>query len=95
MKKLIVLSILCLALAVPLVCAAQQPSDSAPDKADVLQFLDLMHAKTQMVQTMAGMEKQMRLGAEQGFKSKVPDATLEQLARVDQMFDGIFKETAY
>jgi hypothetical protein len=51
-----------------------------------------MHAKAQMVQVMEGMQKQMRLGAEQGFKQKVPEATPEQLAKVDQMFDGLFKE---
>ena len=93
MKKQIVLGTLCLVLAVSASSGAQAPSNSdVPDKADVMQFLDLMHAKAQMVQAMEGMEKQMRLGVEQGFKQKVPAATPEQLAKVDQMFDGVFKE---
>jgi uncharacterized protein len=91
MRKLILRLMLGLVLAVPVFSGAQQPSNSdVPDKEDVMRFLDLMHARTQMVQTMEGMEKQMRLGAEQGFKKKVPDATPEQLAKVDQLFDGVF-----
>ncbi|HXR17929.1 MAG TPA: DUF2059 domain-containing protein [Terriglobales bacterium] len=93
MKKLVLSLTLCFVLAVPVFSSAQQPTDDsvAPDKADILQFLDMMHTKTQMAQVLEGMEKQMRLGAEQGFKSKVPNATPEQLAKVDQLFDGIFK----
>jgi len=91
MKKLVLLLILCSALVLPVLSRAQQASDSdVPDKAEVMKFLDLMHAKAQMVQVMEGMAKQMRLGAEQGFKQKVPDATPEQLAKVDQLFDGVF-----
>jgi len=93
MKKRVVLMILCFLLAVPAFSAAQQPADDStvPDKADILKFLDMMHAKAQMAQVLEGMAKQMRLGAQQGFKQKVPDATPEQLAKVDQLFDGIFK----
>jgi hypothetical protein len=58
---------------------------------DILKFLDLVHAKSQLIQALEQMSKQMRLGAEQGFKTKVPDATPEQLAKVDYLFDGIFK----
>jgi len=93
MKKQIVLGTLCFVLAVSASSVAQTPNNSdVPDKADVMQFLNIMHAKAQMVQVMEGMQKQMRLGAEQGFKQKVPEATPEQLAKVDQMFDGLFKE---
>src|ERR1035438_4367723 len=91
MKKMVLLMMLCSALAVPVLVGAQQASDTdAPDKAEVLNFLDLMHAKAQMVLVLDGMAKQMRSGAEQGFKEKVPDATPEQLAKVDQLFDGLF-----
>jgi hypothetical protein len=92
MKKLVLLMMLSFVLAVPVVSAAQETSGSdVPDKAEVMKFLDLMHAKAQMVQALDGMAKQMRIGAEQGFKEKVPDATPEQLARVDHIFDDIFK----
>ena len=92
MKKPILRWIFCFVLAFPVFASAQQPSGSEiPDKAEVLAFLDVMHAKTQMVQVMKGMEQQMRMGAEQSFKQKVPDATPAQLAKIDQMFDGIFE----
>ena len=91
MKKLVLLMVLCF-LAVPTFSAAQQTNDSeVPNKAEVVKFLDLMHARAQMVQTLDGLAKQMRIGAEQGFKEKVPDATPEQLAKVDKVFEGIFK----
>ncbi len=91
MKKLVLLMVLCF-LAVPIFSAAQQTNDSeVPNKAEVVKFLDLMHARAQMVQTLDGLAKQMRIGAEQGFKEKVPDATPEQLAKVDKVFEGIFQ----
>src|SRR5579864_858447 len=80
-----------LVLALPICVSAQAGSNSeVPDKADVMKFLDLMHARTQMETALAGMAKQMKSGAEQGFKQKVPDATPEQLAKVDKMFDTMF-----
>jgi hypothetical protein len=91
MKKLVLLVILSFVLAVPVVSAAQANDTDVPDKVEVMKFLDLMHTRTQMVQALDGMAKQMRLGAEQGFKEKVPDATAEQLAKVDHLFDDIFK----
>lgn len=91
MKKLMTFAVLCFLLAVPICVSAQSANDSeAPDKADVVKFLDLMHARAQMEQALAGMAKQMKLGAEDGFKQKVPDATPEQLAKVDEMFDTMF-----
>jgi hypothetical protein len=72
--------------------SAQAESANAsqvPDKAEVLKLLDLMHARAQMVQVLDGMAKQMRAGAEDGFRQKVPDATPEQLAKVDKMCDLI------
>jgi len=90
MKKIAVLSLLACLLAVPAFCGAQQADASdAPDKADVMKFLELMHARTQMVQMLQGMAKQMKIGAEDGFKQKVPDATPEQLAKVDRICDAI------
>ena len=91
MKKLLFSLGLCFLLAMPVCSAAQQTNNSdAPDKADVLKFLDLMHARSQMVQVLDGMAKQMKVGAEEGFKEKVPNATPEQLAKVDKIFDGLF-----
>jgi hypothetical protein len=91
MKKLILLLALCTAAAIPTYCAAQQSSPAdMPDKADIVKFLDLIHAKTQMEQALDAMAKQTRMGAEQGFKQRVPDATPEQLAKVDAVFNELF-----
>ena len=93
MKKSIRFVGLIFLLALPIGVFAQTTGNpEAPDKAEVMKFLDLMHARTQMEQAMAGMVKQMKAGAEQGFKQKVPDATPEQLAKVDKMFDTLFAD---
>jgi len=78
-----------LLLLAPAFVAAQQASDS-PDRVQVLQFLDLMHARSQMTVVLDGMAKQIRAGAEESFKKKVPDATPEQLAKLDKICDSMF-----
>jgi len=91
MKKSRCLACLLFLFAVPIFVSAQAAGNSeAPNKADVMKFLDLMHARAQMEQVLAGMAKQMKQGAEEGFKQKVPDATPAQLAKVDKMFDTLF-----
>lgn len=91
MKKLTGYAVVCFLLAMPVCVVAQAAGGSeAPDKADVVKFLDLMHARAQMEQVLSGMVKQMKSGAEDGFKQKVPDATPEQLAKVDKMVDTMF-----
>ena len=65
---------------------------TAPTKADVLKFMDLMQLKARVTQMLEGITTQARLGAEAGFKQKVPNATPEQLAKVDALADAIFKD---
>lgn len=90
MTKRLLFSCLCFLLIVPFAAAQETSQPDVPDKSDVVKFLELMHAREQMVRTLDGMAKQMRLGAEQGFKSKVPDATPEQLAKIDKYCDTLF-----
>lgn len=91
MKKPAALILLGCLFVVPCWSASQQAENAdAPDKADVVKFLEVMHARSQMVQTLNEMVKQMKLGAEDGFKQKIPNATTEQLAKVDRLFDTIF-----
>ena len=91
MKKLKAYGVLCLLMAMPVCATAQAAADSeVPDKADIVRFLDLMHARAQMEQALSNMAKQMKTGAEAAFKQKVPDATAEQLAKLDSMFDTMF-----
>lgn len=91
MKSLSVSILLFCAFGIPCASVAQQVNNAdLPDRADVVKFLDLMHARAQMIETLTEMTKQMKMGAEDGFKQKVPDATPEQLAKVDKLFDSLF-----
>ena len=91
MKTLITSFVLSFILALPATTAAQTPqSTDTPDRADVLKFLEMMHVRAQMQQTLQGFTKQMREGAEAAFKQKVPNATPEQLAKLNRIFDGMF-----
>jgi uncharacterized protein len=91
MNKLVLSILLFCLLAIPSAGVAQQADNAdAPSKEDVLKFLDLMHARSQMVQSLAEITKQAKIGAEDGFRQKVPDATPEQLAKVDKLFDNLF-----
>jgi hypothetical protein len=51
-----------------------------------------MHLKATLSQYFDGVAKQTKLGAEEGFKQKVPKATPEQRAVVDKFADGIFRD---
>lgn len=70
---------------------ATASSTSVPSKEDVLKFMEVLRIRAQLVQYFDGVAKQARLGAEDGFKQKVPNATPAQLADVDQFADGLFK----
>lgn len=90
MKQIALSLLLCFLLVTPIFSAAQQASGpDVPSKADVMKFLDLMHAREQMLLMLDGMTKQMRGSAEESFKRKVPDATPEQLAKLDKIFDTV------
>jgi uncharacterized protein len=71
-----------------------QPSsaDTVATKEEVVKLLELTQARSRVVQMLDGMAKQARMGAEQGFRMKVPDATPEQIKRVDEFSDTIFAE---
>ena len=64
---------------------------AAPSREDVLKFLDVLRVKPQLTQYFEGVAKQAKLGAEDGFKQKVPDATPQQLAEVDRFAETLFK----
>lgn len=65
---------------------------SPPSREEVLKFVELLHLKAQLMLFLEGTKKQARTGAEEGFRQKVPDATPEQLAKVDQLVDTTFKD---
>lgn len=71
---------------------AQTPAGpDTPSKEDVVRFLDLLQIKARMVQMMDGMKGSMKTGAEASLKQQLPNATPEQLAKVDAFADTVFK----
>src|SRR5690242_15484978 len=62
-----------------------------PSREDVLKFLDVLRVKPQLTQYFAGVAKQAKLGAEEGFKQKVSKPTPQQLAEVDRFAETLFK----
>jgi hypothetical protein len=70
---------------------AQTAADAPATREDVMKFLEVTQAKSRVEQVLAGMARQARVSAEEGFKQRIPDATPEQLSRVDALADSIFK----
>jgi hypothetical protein len=62
-----------------------------PSKEDVMKFMEVLHIKSQLTQYFAGVAKEAKLGAEDGFKEKVPNATPAQLDEVDKFAEGLFQ----
>jgi len=89
LSKVVVL--LCV-LSVAVLAQTQTATAPAPSKEEVLKFLEVLHIKSQLTQYFQGVTKQAKLGAEEGFKEKVPDATPEQLAEVDNFAESLFKD---
>jgi hypothetical protein len=94
MKKLI--GSLCVLVLLALNCVAQETNSGAPavlaSKDDVVRFMDLLHTRRMMNQLMDGMRESTKAGAEAGFKQEIPDATPEQLGKVDGLADAIFAD---
>ena len=73
--------------------AQSSPSaDTVATKEEVVKLLELTQARNQVAQMLDGMAKQARMGAEQGFRMKMPDATPEQIRHVDELSDAIFAD---
>jgi hypothetical protein len=72
-------------------CIGQEAnSGTLADKEDVVRFMDLMHLRATMEQLMEGVKQSARTGAEAAFKQDIPDASAEQLKKVDGLTDAIF-----
>lgn len=69
-----------------------EAANPVPSKDEVLKFLEVLRIRPQLTQYLDGVAKQAKIGAEQGFKSKVPNATPEQLAEVDKFAQNLFKD---
>jgi uncharacterized protein len=92
MKKQFLTVVYILWLAAGTALAQNPMTQDAPSRDDVVRLLDAVHSKALMVQMVDGMKKQMMMGMEEGFKQKIPDATPEQLQKVDRIADIMFKD---
>lgn len=81
-----------LALACSSAVAQTSTGEDTPSKEDVLRFFDLLQIKARMVQLADGMKSGMKTGAEAGLRQQLPNATSEQLAKVDALTDTVFKD---
>jgi hypothetical protein len=92
MRKLFCLTLLLCLPSAFLLSQTNVQNSPSPTKEDVLKFMDLLHLRAQLKQYFDGVGKQARLGAEEGFKQKVPNANPEQLAEVDKFADSLFSD---
>jgi hypothetical protein len=89
-KVWILVSLMCILSSIG-VAQSKDSGGSTPSKEDVLKFMEVLRIRSQLNQYFNGVAKQARLGAEEAFKEKVPNATAEQLAQLDKFADGLFK----
>ncbi len=67
------------------------PQD-APAREQVLKLLDLLQVRKNVEIMFAGIKEQARNGAEQGFRSKVPNPTPQQTQQLHALVDDMFSE---
>ena len=67
----------------------------APTRDQVLKFFDVLQVRQNMQVAVDGMKEQMKSGAEQGFRHKLPDATADQIHQMQAIVDDAFSEISY
>lgn len=92
MRELSKIGLILGVLSVAGLAQTKQAVAPAPSKEEVMKFMEVLRIKVQLTQYFDGVAKQAKLGAEEGFKQKVPDATPAQLAEVDKFAEGLFKD---
>jgi uncharacterized protein len=90
-------AILCAAICVMLAAAVPLAGQDAvqaesPSREEVLRFLDLMQVRSRLTQITDGVKKNMKSGAEAGFRRQFPHPTAEQMGKVDGLADAAFQE---
>ncbi|HTS09359.1 MAG TPA: DUF2059 domain-containing protein [Candidatus Eisenbacteria bacterium] len=91
MRKLATILIFVWTSSFGMVAQTKPADDTTPSKEQVLKFLDILRVKSQLTLYFNGVAKEAKLGAEEGFKRKVPDATPAQLAEVDEFAEKLFQ----
>jgi hypothetical protein len=91
MRKLLKLAVLLSVFSVLGFAQTSNADEGVASRDEVLKFMEVLRIRPSLVQYFEGVAKQAKLGAEEGFKQKVPNATPEQLAEVDKFAEGLFK----
>ena len=91
MRKLATILIFVWTFSFMAVSQTKPADDTTPSKEQVLKFLEILRVKSQLTLYFNGVAKEAKLGAEDGFKRKVPDATPAQLAEVDDFAQKLFQ----
>jgi hypothetical protein len=92
MNKRLVVTACFMLLAIAASAETAAPAESVPTKQEVLQILEVMQIKARVSLMMQGVGTQARLSAEQSLKEKIPDATPQELAKVDEAADAMIKQ---
>lgn len=92
MRKLTTLAVILCLFSLAAFAQTSDAATSVPSKDEVLKFLEVLRIRSQLTQYLNGVATQAKIGAEQGFKSKVPNATPEQMAAVDKFAENLFKD---
>jgi uncharacterized protein len=87
-----VLFLVCILSAIGVGQSKDSADGAAPSKEEVLKFMEVLHIRSQLTQYFDGVAKQAKLGAEEAFREKVPNATPEQISQLDKFAEGLFKD---
>lgn len=75
--------------------AARPPAaQEKPTQEQVLKLLELLQVRDSMQISIDAMKEQVKGTAEQSFREKFPNPTVEQLKAVQGIVDGVFQELA-
>ncbi len=88
-RRVLLVGILCMAVAG---LARADGAVTPPSRDEVLKFMDVLHIKSQLNQYFDGVVKQAKLGAQEGFRQKMPRATPAQLAEVGKVAEEMFRD---
>ena len=91
MRKILRLAVLLYFFSVIGFAQSKDVGGAVASKEDVIKFMDVLRVRAQLTQYFDGVAKQAKIGAEEGFKEKVPNATPEQLAHVDKFAESLLK----
>jgi len=91
MRKLSAILILLSASSLMTAAQTSPAGGSTPSAEEVMRFLEILRVKPQLTLYFDGVAKKAKLGAEEGFKRKKPDATPAQLTEVDNFAEKLFQ----